>query len=84
MLLKQNACQAMPAWNSGEVAGHMRGTGCQVGAAMPLGGASAVTVDGTSSSHVKVDEEGTTGSNIKKRPRKAAEMVALITPRHAV
>lgn len=46
--------------------------------------AATAPVDGTSSSHVKVDEEGTTGSNIKKRPKKAAEMVSLIATRHAV
>ncbi|PHV35716.1 hypothetical protein CSQ95_28050 [Janthinobacterium sp. BJB304] len=34
---------------------------------------------GTSTSQVKVDDEGSTGSNIKKRPKKAAEVVSIST-----
>ncbi|MCC7700662.1 hypothetical protein IGS59_00300 [Janthinobacterium sp. GW460P] len=34
---------------------------------------------GTSTSQLKVDDEGSTGSNIKKRPKKAAEVVSVST-----
>ena len=37
---------------------------------------------GVSTSQVKVDNEGSTGSNIKKRPKKAAEVVSANTSNH--
>ena len=37
---------------------------------------------GISTRQVKVDDEGSTGSNIKKRPKKAAEVVSANTSNH--
>jgi len=38
----------------------------------------------TSTNQVKMDDEGSTGSNIKKRPKKAAEVVSAITANRSV
>lgn len=46
--------------------------------------APAASASATSTNQVKMDDEGSTGSNIKKRPKKTAEVVSAITANRSV
>ncbi|QYG06934.1 hypothetical protein [Janthinobacterium sp. PAMC25594] len=46
--------------------------------------APAAPASATSTNQVKMDDEGNTGSNIKKRPKKTADVVSAITANRSV